>query len=1111
MNKRISNRWFLSLLLAFAALGLSLCWVSTARAQTINLGAIGGTVYDQTGAVIPGATVVVHDNGTNLEQTVTTDATGSYKATSLTPAVYTVTITAKGFQTYRAEQVTVTVGSVTNVSPKLTVGGAAQTVTVSGAAPQVNTTSADFAHTLNQRAIANLPIQRPRWSNFALLTPGVVTNYDGFGLLSFRGMSGVVNVNTIDGANNVQAFFSEERGRTRASYSSTEVAIQEFQVNTSNYSAEYGGGAGGVINTVTKSGTNNFHGELFYKNRENGWASRNPFATITEQTAPGVYTPLPFKPKDQWNMWGFGIGGPIVKDKLFFFFAYDGFERLFPGTAVASSPSAFFAAPSSSSLTALAQVIYNLGSATPTAAQLAAAQTTYNNGLAGLLTNLGPVSGRTGKQSIFFPKVDWQITQKHRASFEVNRMRWASPYGVQTQVTNTYSNGSAFGNDYVADTWGVGKLDSFFTPKVSNEFRYQLGRDFEWESAPPPNAYEVNVLQKTSTSSTTYPSWVNYTNPFGVPTYVGITNGFNFGTAYYDLRPKYPDEHRNEFADTLTWARGNHTMKFGGTYNHVNDQIQHLYQQVGQYNYGSVLAYLEDLYAPICNTPGATTPCSSHYNSYAQSFGPLGFTFVTNDIGLFAQDDWKIRPRLSLSLGLRWEYQTLPAPIYPNPSVPGTTQYPDSKKSFGPRVGFAWDVFGNGKTAVRGGFGIYYGRIINGTIFSLLTSSGLVQNGVPAGQPGYSFISAAAGGPFFPEVLASQPTSAAKPSVMYLNPHYKNPQIDEVDFAVEHNVGWNTILSLSYLGSFGHFLPQTTDDNLISCANPPTCSTPQTITYKVSQGGPLQPPTWTTSLFNYRPNSSYNQMIDIFGVNSNYNALVLQATHRLSQSIQFNANYTWSHALDYNPLQGTTLGATSYNMFAPNNVGLEYGNSNNNVPNRFVVNMVLSSPWHVKGLLRYLADGWQLAPIFQAQTGLDYSVATSGTAPGSLGSGGGYNGSNGRFGIDVLSRNTLRMPSTQNLDLRLSKTIPIKEKVNLELLGEAFNLFNHFNQTGVQSTAYNRILTSGTITDTTGATQTCSSTAPCVSYNTPFGTSTSANSNFIFSTRQIQIGVRLKF
>ncbi|MGA3327445.1 MAG: carboxypeptidase regulatory-like domain-containing protein [Terriglobia bacterium] len=1155
-----SHRWFANLLLVFAVVGLSLSWVTTARAQNVNGGAIGGTVFDASGAVVPGATVVVHNNGTNLDQTQVTDTSGFYKAVFLTPAVYTVTVTAKGFETFKAEQVVVSVGSVTNISPHLTVGGTTQTVTITGAAPLVNVTSSDYATTLNQTAISNLPIQRPRWSNFALLTPGVVNDSNGFGLLSFRGMSALGNNTTIDGAANTQAFFAEERGRTRVSYSSSEASIQEFQVNTLSYSAEYGGAAGGVINTVTKSGTNQLHGELFYRNRENGWASRNPFATITEPTASGGYAAVPFKPKDYWDMWSAAFGGPLKKDKLFFFIDYDGFYRNFPGNAVATSPSVFLAQPVSAatfagaggtctaknntSPGAVAGVtssnaifpnsnVYNAtvgacaiagivveGTANPLS--LATGVTDYNNGLAGLITMLGS-NARTGSQDIVFPKLDWQINTKNRASFEVNRMRWASPYGVQTQVTNTYSNGAAFGNDYVSDTWGVGKLDSFISPTLANEFRFQLGRDFEFETEPNPAPYEVGVLQTTSTSGT-YPLWANYTNPTGFPTYVTLTNGFNFGAAYYDTRYAYPNELRSQFSDTLTWTHGNHTLKFGEDFSHINDKISDIYQQNGSFSYSSVSAYLEDFYAPAACSGH---PCASNYNSLAQGFGTLTFNVPNNTLAFFAQDDWKATPRLSLSFGLRWEYEHLASPFFPNPAIPSTTTVPNYKKDFGPRIGFAWDVFGDGKTAVRGGFGLYNGLLTNGIAFGVLTQSGLVTSGIPQGQPSYSFTSAALGGPYFPEVLSTQPTTAAVPAAMYYNSHMKPPEIDEADLVLERNLGWNTVLSVAYMGAFGHFLPQYTDDNILPGTNSGTAAAPNcagansTLTYFVSKGGPLSSATYTTPLYACRPNPNYTQMIDIFGVSSNYNALVIQVNHRMSNSVQFNSSYTWSHDLDYGASSGTNLTATSgFGMVAPNNIGAEYGNSALNVPSRWVFSMVANSPWHVNGPLRYLADGWAISPIFTAQDGLPFTDSVSGTAPSALASGGGVNGSDGTFRLATIPRAAFTQPGLQEMDLRLSKSFHLKEKVTLELLGEAFNLFNHFNAQGVNASAYSILKAGNTITDTTGATQTCSSTynastnpitAPCLSANTAFGSVTAANSDFAYSTRQIQIGIRLKF
>jgi len=317
----------------------------TLRAQSTTDGAIGGTVSDPSGAAVPNTAVTVTNNGTNLAQTVSTDEWGYFRVAKLQPASYTVSIDAAGFGAYRTERVVVEVGSVTEILVRLKLKSAGDTIVVSAEIPQVNTDSPEFAPIVNQTAIDNLPINGGRWSDFALLTPGVVNDASGFGLLSFRGMSTLLNNNTIDGADNNQAFFSEERGRTRIGYSSAKASVQEFQVNTSNYSAEYGRAAGAVINTVTKSGSNEFHGEVYFYDRDNEWGATNPFTRLSAQTAPGVFTSAPYKPKDVRKIYGGGIGGPILKDRLFFFFAGDRYDRNFPGTAVSSSPNAFFAAP----------------------------------------------------------------------------------------------------------------------------------------------------------------------------------------------------------------------------------------------------------------------------------------------------------------------------------------------------------------------------------------------------------------------------------------------------------------------------------------------------------------------------------------------------------------------------------------------------------------------------------------------------------------------------------------------------------------------------------------------------------------------------------------------
>src|SRR5713226_2709337 len=314
-------------------------------AQSTTDGAIGGTVMDPSGAAVPNAKVTVKNTGTNAEEIVMTDDTGYFRVGKLQPATYSVSVDAQGFALFKAEKVIVQVGSVTGISARLNVASAGATIVVSGELPQINTNSPEFAPTLDQTAISNLPINGGRWSDFALLTPAVVNNSSGFGLLSFRGISTLLNNNTVDGADHNQAFFSEERGRTRAGYSSAKAAVEEFQVNTSNYSAEYGRAAGAVINTVTKSGTNHYHGEAYFYDRDNDWGATNPFTKITTQTSPGVFTSNPIKPTDVRKIWGGGIGGPIFKDKLFFFFAFDRYTRNFPGVAIPGSAAAFFAPP----------------------------------------------------------------------------------------------------------------------------------------------------------------------------------------------------------------------------------------------------------------------------------------------------------------------------------------------------------------------------------------------------------------------------------------------------------------------------------------------------------------------------------------------------------------------------------------------------------------------------------------------------------------------------------------------------------------------------------------------------------------------------------------------
>jgi len=1106
------------------------------RAQSTTDGAIAGTVTDASGAAVPNASVTVTNKGTNLSQGVATDESGYFRAAKLQPGSYTMKVEAPGLAPFTAENVIVQIGSVTEVPAKLNVASAGATVLVNAELPQVNTTSAEFAPTLDQTAINNLPINNGRWSSFALLTPGAVNDASGFGLISFRGMSTLLNNSTVDGGDNNQAFFSEERGRTRIGYTIPKAAVQEFQVNTSNYSSEYGRAAGAVINTVTKTGSNQFHGEAYFYDRDNEWGATNPFTRLTTQTSPGVFTSAPYKPKDVRKIWGGGIGGPILKDRLFFFFAVDRYDRDFPGTAVPGSPSAFFAAPvpdltpyggSCQALTTPATnnpnqtAIKNSSSngANVLTATLGActlmsrlgkpdygsAAQTYNNGLNGLLAELGPVA-RKGQATIFLPKVDWTINSRNHASFEVNRMRWASPAGIQTQASNTFGIAS-FGNDYVRDTWGVAKLYTSFTSTLSNESRFQYGRDLEFEFAQPSSAYEqANFI--------TSPLFPGYTNPLGLSPDVFITNGFDMGVPTFLQRPAFPDERRTQFADTVSWNHGRHSFKFGVDYAHTHDLSENLRFQYGSFSYSSLANYFSDLNAiNTCTTSGVKVPC---YSNYQQAFGPLGFEFNTDDYAFFAEDNWRILPRFTLNIGVRYEYEKLPDPILPNPAVGQTLQLPSDKNNAGPRIGFAWDVTGDGKTSVRGGYGVFFGRIINSTVYNALTNTG-----VQGGQFSFFFTPTTPNAPSLPQILSTQPGSASALNITFFDKNFQAPSVQQTDLTFEREIARNTVVSVSYLGSFGRSLPDFVDIN--------TGAPTTTINYTVGAGGPLPAGTYSTPLFatiitkpssgpsttvSPRTNHSFGAMSEIFsGVSSNYNALALQLNRKMTNHLQFTANYTWAHSLDYG--QNASTFSDTNDLLVPTDIRGEYGNSIFDVRNRFVASAVAESPWHVGGVFGYLVNDWLLAPIYSSQSGLPYSLVTSGTptfttpqdSSGTTitysGLGAGINGSNGRKGIDVIGRNSFRMKRTINMDLRLSKKVRFGERYAVELLGEAFNIFNHQNVTSVNNTGY--IIGSTTADPTTKAVN------ATLNFNSSFGSVINSNSNFAYSPRQLQIGFRFLF
>jgi hypothetical protein len=1106
-----------------ATSALVLCLAaSPTNAQTAVDGAIGGTVMDSTGAIVSHAAVTVKSNSTGIESTAKSDDSGYFRIIHLQSGSYNVTVTAPGFESYKSENVTVQVGLLTNILARLAPGAATETVSVSGAAPNVNTTNNDFSEEIGQNTINNLPVSNYRWSSYALLTPGVVSDSNGFGLLSFRGQSTLLNNVTFDGADDNQKFFAEERGRTRAGYSTDKWAVEEFQVNSSNYSVEYGRSAGGVVNAVSKSGGNQFHGEGYFFDRDADWGAYNDFTKLSVATAtPGVFTQTPFKATDVRKQYGLTVGGPLLRDKLFFFVAADRFQRNFPGVSAPTSPSLFYTSPAATT-TNIAALATALGVST------AVATTDYNNAITGLDSLLGSAP-RTGDQTVYFPKIDWQVNPRNHASFEFNQLRWTSPAGIQTSTGALAYGVRSYGNDYVRDNWGFARLDTLLTNSISNEVRYQYGRDFEYEYNQQPTAYEQQTLLG--------PTAGGYTNPFGqVPPNVSISNLFQFGTPTFLERPAYPDERMWQLSDTVLQTIGNHSLKYGYDMVHTNDLSENLTSQYGGYSYSSLVSYIEDY--TLAQNP-ATAAQAKHYSSYGQGFGTLGFDLTTIDYAGFVQDEWKASPRLSTTIGLRYEYEQLPSPQLPNVgnanaeiNLPQTTQFPDNRTNVAPRLGFAYQLTGDGKTVVRGGYGLFFARLINSTIYNAIAQTGLLAtnaSGIPLAQLQFSYQSNTAGAPAFPQVIQSAGAAAITPNAIYFDHNFRLPEIQQADLTVEREIGWNTVISATWLAAWGRRLPDFVDQNALGNVT--------TVSYTVvdpTGKGPLPNGSIYTTKFyartaaqkvtepngstvtGYRANPYYGSLTDIFsGVNSDYEGAVIQINHRATKGLEFHANYTFSHALDYG--ENNTTFTNTNSLYDPTNLQAEYGNSNQNVPNRLVLYSVYTTPQAARGWLGYLLNDYEIAPTYQAQNGLPYNPTLTGSATNLYldngttvtGLGNTLNGSNGANRIGTFARNNLRYPRTQTLDLRLSKRFNVlpEQRVHIELLGEAFNLANHQNVDAVNANAY--AITPPSATSTTKVNELVfnqSSGAPV--YNTV----TNSNSNgFVYSPRQIQLGVRLQF
>lgn len=982
---------FLRVLVALVA--ITTCAVSV-LAQA-GQGSVEGTVTDPSGAVVPGVNLKLTNTATNVSFNATTNEAGYFRFPVVPVGNYDLAAEAKSFATYERKGIPVTVGSKVNLPFALGVSNKTETVEVTSELPIVETTRSTLSQTVNAAAVTNLPVNGRNFIDFTLLTPGVARDVRT-GDLSFAGQRGTLNSLTIDGTDNNNTFFGQTLGRTgsgRAPYQFSEDAVQEFQVNTNGYSADLGRAGGALVNVVTKSGTNQFHGTGFWFYRDRGMNANDPIYSYNRAYAIAGGRPLPLKPGYHYNQFGGNIGGPVWKNKVFFFFDYDGQRNTIGNVVSLILPSGVNPAAFDADQTRAYNYLQARANSYPT---------TFN-------------------QNVYLGKIDWVVNQKNQLSLRYNAQRFEggnleNSGAVSSGVPSTSSLEHTGNSNVLTDSFNL-QLTSTLTNSLVNVLKFSYQRDSE-------------------------PGLANSNNPEALIRESGQNLLF---VGRNSFSPRETTIHRQQYADSLSWVKGTHTLKFG--FDILKDNILNFFPGnfSGAYTYSS----LKDFGLALNNQPVTAGSTSSLTEAFAGT-GTTGPRTTPNMVqyAFFGQDDWRATRNLTLNFGVRYDLQT-----YQQPSVTNTDALAagintgiihQDKNNIAPRLGFAWTPFNDSTTVVRGGYGVFYGNTP-----SILVGTALSNNGVNVQT--LSFSGAAL--PSYPNNICGAPTAApncnvpsggtsGKPTIYVFAHNYQQPMIQQFNLQVERQLAKDLAVTVGYLGVRGSHIQRTRDINLFG-------PTPASI--QVS-GSP-------STVYNYlayssaRPIAAFSRIFQFEDTaNSNYNGLVVTLNKRFSHGFAGGIAYTWGHAIDNAPdatavVPGVDDAKLTYYPTLPN---FDRSSSLNDVRHRFVLNYNWDLDTYTKGFTgvkRGVLGGWQLSGIFTAQSGQPYSAFLNSDLNNDL------NSRNER--VPGTARNTYTNPTLVTLDPRITKSIPIGERARLQLIGEAFNVFNRFNITSVRNTLYN--------------------------------------------------------
>jgi len=983
-------------------------------------GNIEGRVTDPNGAGVPNASVTATSQDTGFKKTVQSDSEGNYTIVLLPPGMYTIDVPAgSGFGAAKYENVKVTVGAKANVPVSLTVGTVSgNVVDVRDEGQNIETTRTSISTTVDEGKVINLPTNGRNFLDFAVLAPGVVRDPTRAGDLAVGGQRGTLNSVQIDGASSDNTFFGQSSGRVGSGRAPSEFSIdtvKEFQVNTNGFSAEFGRAAGAVINVVTKSGTNNFTGSAFEYFRDESLNARNPNLVAARR----------HRPAGQINQFGGTLGGPIVKNKAFFFGAYEGQRSKLPNPVVLNS--------------------------------LPFAQ-------ANVQAFLGPKVASydvSRQQDTYLGKVDLNINDRNQLWVRFNQQNFT---GTNLENGGSLSALEHTGNSNVTTTAVTGNWTFSMTPKWINEFRYQFSRDRE-------------------------PGFNNTNDPEA--TVVGIGGGFNetFNFGRNNFSPRETTINRNQIIDNQTYVFSSNTLKYGVDL--LFDNILNFFPGLfgGSYTFPSYTALSNQL----------ATPGTQFATRYRQSFAGAGTTGGTThpnnkEYGFFVQNDWRVSPKLTLNLGLRYDYQSIAQPPIQNPNAGlaaagfDTSFRPSDKNNFGPRFGISYAF--DPKTVIRGGYGIYYARtpaIITGTAHS--------QNGIQVIAVDISCLSIPPPPvpcPLYPNVFSAAPSGVSlAPINLYLfDRNYKQPFTHQARLQFEKEVWKNTTFSVQYQMFKGQDLTRTRNANLTA---------PVSTTFPVlDASGASTGQTFTVQRFSATPRISGFTRISLFEstARSFYQGLSFEFNRRFANHFQFTANYTLSKAKDDKPDQTSVVPGTDDAKIAENQFDLtgEYGRSDVDMRHRFVASMLYQSgafKYSENKVARALLSDYILTGIVQANSGIPYSALVSGDPNN--------DGNTATDRVPGTKRNQFSTPAAYIFDLRAARVIKFGEKYRLQLIAEGFNIFNRSNVIAVNNTQYSFSAAGFKPSTNFGTPRQFYSGSPSFSLN---------NSSY---NREFQLGIRFDF